>query len=174
MKNIGNLALENADCSNLYHFNYDRSHGPYDTAEEVLNGCAEQLRGIDFLRKPCGELVIIVKDDKGRWDMLNNPADWAADIIAEHAAELGKPGRVYHKRIREVYIYNLVLQFEHALILKAYAEPQNYKYLSLVVTHAEFNTQEFGLLLDLMIQHRMLKVAQYPRLRWLRGKYHID
>ena len=90
------------------------------------------------------------------------------------AAELGKPGRVYHKRIREVYIYNLVLPFEHALILKAYAEPQNYKYLSLVVTHAEFNTQEFGLLLDLMMQHRMLKVAQYPRLRWLRGKYHID
>ena len=174
MKKISEFLQAEGTCGNLYHFAYDepKNSDNHDTMEEVLSRCARYLRKREFIREPKGEIVIIAYDDRGHWNLLNTPAEWAIDAIMENAEKLGKIGHITRKRVVRVKIYNLCLPFDNALVLDAYAYPQHHRYLALDPIHFVFNTQEFGLLLDEMVEKRLLKVGGYRDLVWVRSKYH--
>lgn len=176
MKKISEFLQAEDTCGNLYHFSYDEpeENANHDTMEEVLNRCAKFLRKREFIREPRGEMVVIGIDDRGHWNLLNTPEEWAIDVIMENASKLGKIGHLCRKRIVKVRIYNLCMPFDVALVLEANAQPLARRYLALDPVHFVFNTQEFGLLLDVMVAKRLIRVGNWKDLVWVRKKYHND
>ena len=163
-------------CDNLYHFNYDANtrDDEYITAEDLFDHCAAFLRKREFIREARAELAIVAFDSKGRWNLMNNVSDWGVDELMAHASELGKLGNLKRKCINRICIYNLYLPFDTALVLEAYATPLERKYLLLDVFRANFNTQELGELIELMIYYRLIRIGDHSDLRWLRQKYLAD
>ena len=168
-RQLADIYLDSA--SGEFHFLYGDKQLVYGkTLEELLEKAAENLTGRSWFTQQQNDLLVTGETSHHQY-ILNEPSDEAVRKLAEeyggHELQVKNVSKL---RLRRVTVRNMRVEGRESIVLEAYVicVESTHGYCRLSPTYLNLNTRELYDVMSVLMKLKMLKVRDYPKLKWLR------